>query len=256
MPDPRERFTGTVDNYEKYRPSYPPELIEWIVATSGIPPRGVIVDVGCGTGLSTRLFGSRGFEVIGIDPNEAMLARASAAGGAAYRKGEAAATGLEPGSVDLIVGGQSFHWFDLAPTFREFRRILRPAGGCAAFWNVRSTEEPFLEEYEAILRRHSADYATVGRHDDAIPRVRAHPEVEDPREAAFSNRVLMDFDGVLGRAWSSSYVVHGVKDKTRFDAELKSAFDRHQRNGAVPFVYRTEVIAWRLTPLPNPAGSA
>src|SRR5688572_16290540 len=138
MKDSRERFTATVDNYEKYRPTYPSELIDWVVATSGIGPGARVADLGCGTGISTRLFAARGFNVIGIDPNEEMLKRAIRAGGAEYRKGEASATGLGDRSVDLIVGGQAFHWFDLAPTFREFRRILKPHGRCAAFWNVRS----------------------------------------------------------------------------------------------------------------------
>jgi SAM-dependent methyltransferase len=245
MPDPRDRFTATVDNYEKFRPSYPAELIDWVLALAG--PRPKILDIGCGTGISTRLFAGRGLDVVGVDPNESMLARAIAAGGATYRKGEAAATGLEDRSVDLIVGGQAFHWFDLGPTFREFRRILKPDGWCAAFWNVRSLTDPFLEEYEAILRRHSEDYAKIGAHDDAVSKIRAHPEIREPREAAFPYRQSMDFDGVLGRAWSSSYVVHGVKDRVAFDGELRSAYDRHQRAGTVNFVYRTEVIAWRLT---------
>ncbi|HZL73515.1 MAG TPA: methyltransferase domain-containing protein, partial [Planctomycetota bacterium] len=174
-----------------------------------------------------------------------MLKRAIRAGGAEYRKGEAAATGLDDRSVDVIVGGQAFHWFDLGPTFREFRRILKPGGWCAAFWNVRSMTDPFLEEYEAVLRRHSDDYAKVGAHDDAVGKIRAHPEVRDPREAGFACTQTLDFDGVLGRAWSSSYVVHGVKDRAAFDSDLKSAYDRHQKRGAVDFIYRTEVIAWR-----------
>jgi SAM-dependent methyltransferase len=245
MPDPRERFTETVDNYEKYRPSYPPALIDWIVAAAGLRPRARILDIGCGTGISTRLFAARDFDVIGVDPNESMLARAKAAGGN-YRKGECASTGLEDRSVDLVVGGQAFHWFDLPAAFREFSRILKPGGWCAAFWNVRSIGEPFQDEYEAILRRHSSDYAQVGAHDDAVGKIRTRAEIRDARESAFPNRQSLDFDGLLGRAWSSSYVVHGVKDKSAFDGELRRAFDLHKRKGFVDIVYRTEAIAWRL----------
>ena len=246
MKDPRERFTETVDNYEKFRPGYPGEMVDWIVTELKVAPDARVADLGCGTGISTRLFASRGFRVVGIDPNEGMLNRARRAGGAEYAKGEATATGLEDRSVDLIVGGQSFHWFDLTPAFREFRRILKPGGGCAAFWNVRSTEDAFLGEYETILRGHSPEYAAIGTHDDAVTFIRKHPEARDPRGAAFPNRQTMDFEGVLGRAWSSSYVVHGVKDRAAFDADLKAAFDRHQRGGVVDFIYRTEVVAWRL----------
>jgi SAM-dependent methyltransferase len=245
MKDSRERFTATAGNYEKYRPSYPSELVDWVMATCGLGPISRIADVGCGTGISTRLFAARGLEVVGIDPNEAMLDRARRAGGGTFLKGEAAATGLAPASVDAIVGGQAFHWFDLESAFREFRRILKPGGWCAAFWNVRIKGDAFLDDYEAILHRHSAEYAKVGAHDDAVGRLRGHPEVRQPKEAAFPNHQLLDFDGLLGRAWSSSYVVHGVRNRTDFDAAIKAAFDRHQKNGTVDFVYRTEVIAWR-----------
>jgi len=246
MKDSRERFTATVDNYEKYRPTYPPDLIDWIVTTCEMGPTSRIADVGCGTGISTRLFAARGLDVVGIDPNEAMLDRARRAGGGTFVKGEAAATGLDPASIDAIVGGQAFHWFDLEPTFREFRRILKPGGWCAAFWNVRSMEPGFLGDYESTLNRHSAEYAKVGAHDDAVGRLRNHPEVHDPKLAVFPNLQRLDLEGVLGRAWSSSYIVHGVKDRASFDADLKAAFDRHQKGGTVDFVYRTEVIAWRL----------
>lgn len=111
---------------------------------------------------------------------------------------------------------------------------------------MRSVGEPFLTEYEETLRRHSADYANIGRHDDARLRIRASPEIVDVRDADFENRQLLDWEGVLGRAWSSSYVVHGVKNRGAFDGELARAFERHQKNGVVEFVYKTEAIAWRL----------
>ena len=77
-------------------------------------------------------------------------------------------------------------------------------------------------------------------------RIRARPDIREAREAAFPNRQELDFDGLLGRAWSSSYVVHGVKDKAAFDGDLRRAFDRHERNAVIDIVYRTEVIAWSL----------
>lgn len=252
MKDPRERFIGTADNYEKYRPSYPPELIDWIVTTSEIGPGARIADLGCGTGISTRLFAARGFDVVGIDPNPEMLARAERAGGASYRKGEAAATGLEDRSVDLIVGGQAFHWFDLGPVFREFRRILKPGRWCAAFWNLRSKSTPFLEEYDAVLLRHSSEYGKLVADEDLVPRIRNSREILEPREAEFTNRQAFDLEGLLGRAGSSSYVVHGVKDRAPFDAALNDLFDRHQKNGLVEFLYRTVAIAWKLEASPTP----
>src|SRR5262245_19448110 len=100
--DPRERFTQTADRYDRYRPSYPGALIDWIIKTAGLSPGAPVADIGCGTGISSRLFAAQGYEVIGIDPNQETLSRArQAGGGARYLCGEASATGLGAAEVDL-----------------------------------------------------------------------------------------------------------------------------------------------------------
>src|SRR4051812_17140317 len=130
--DPRRRFSVTAGLYEKYRPTYPAEIIDWLVAEAGLLAGAQVVDVGCGTGIATRLFAARGFNVIGVDPNEEMLTKAKALGGARYERGDAAATGLQNGAADLIFAAQAFHWFAIEPTLREWRRVLRSGGSGAA----------------------------------------------------------------------------------------------------------------------------
>lgn len=80
---PTERFTGLATIYGQARPTYPPELVRWCLEQAPTP--GVIVDLGCGTGISTRLFATTGHPVIGIDPNGDMLATARAEGAQDYR---------------------------------------------------------------------------------------------------------------------------------------------------------------------------
>jgi len=87
-----ERFTGLANIYGKARPTYPVELVRWCLEQAPSPQ--LIVDLGCGTGISTRLFASTGHPVIGIDPNADMLATTRAEGAQDYRMGTSEHTGL------------------------------------------------------------------------------------------------------------------------------------------------------------------
>jgi ubiquinone/menaquinone biosynthesis C-methylase UbiE len=241
--DPHTRFTATAERYHAYRPSYPPALVDWVLALPGLPERPVVADVACGTGITTRLFAARDCEVIGVDPNEEMLAYARA-GGARVSKGTAEATGLPSATVDLVTVGQGFHWFDLEAALRELARILRPSGWCAAFWNTRA-RSAFLDGYERLLLESSTEYARIKTPEQTIEEIRAAPGVASVRTAEFANAQVLDRAGVFGRAHSSSYVAHGVADREGFDRALAELFDAHHTAGVVEFAYRALVIAWQ-----------
>jgi SAM-dependent methyltransferase len=246
MLDSRERFSAAAGLYDRFRPSYPRELVDWIVASSRLEPGALVADVGCGTGISTRLFADRGFDVVGIDPNEAMLSRARSAGGARYVSGEAVATGLSDHSIDLVTVAQAFHWFDVAGALEEFRRVLKVSGCCAAFWNARSTETAFMTEYDAVLRRHSREYAILESHEGTLARIEGSEGVVDRRRAEFPHSQRLDREAFLGRVFSSSYVVHGVADRGALEAALGELFEKHHSGGVVEFRYRSVGLCFRL----------
>lgn len=246
MKDPRERFTETAADYDRWRPGYPPELLDWLVGTCGLAAGARAADVGCGTGISTRLLAARGFDVVGIDPNEAMLEKARARGGARYLRGEAARTGLPDAAFDLVAAAQAFHWFDVSSTLAEWRRILKPGGWAAAFWNERTKDTPFLRGYEALLRELSAEYPEVAGGGAALAALRGAPGVRDWREARFPSSQSLDREGLLGRARSSSYVAHGVADRAAFERRLDELFRRHAEDGRVEFRYEAVAACWRL----------
>jgi SAM-dependent methyltransferase len=245
MLDPRDRFSATADLYDKHRPSYPSDLIDWIVATTGLVAGATVADVGCGTGISTRLLAGRGFDVVGVDPNEAMLAQARASGGARYVRGEAVATGLPTGAVALVTVAQAFHWFDLAGSLTEFARVLVPGGWCAVFWNVRAPTSGFMTDYDALLSSHSREYGLVERPEATAARLRRSDRVRDLREAEFAYSQTFDEPSFIGRVFSSSYVAHGVPDPPALDRALRELFARHQRGGAVAFQYRSLGLCFR-----------
>jgi SAM-dependent methyltransferase len=262
--DPRERFSANAETYARCRPSYPPALRDFLLGLLPEAPSGVtnasaaapvIADIGCGTGISTRLIAGPGRRVIGIDPNREMLAEAERstppALGVEYRPGEATATGLSPASVALITVAQAFHWFDLEPTLAEFARILVPGGRCAAYWNIRDdSNSPFLRDYEALLHRWSSEYKAVTGGDAMLERLAESAAIDPIATAAFAHVQPHDREGFFGRVNSSSYVTHGIAagDRPAFDREIDALFDRHARAGVVEFAYQSRVLAFEILP--------
>ena len=130
-----ERFTGFGAQYDEVRPSAPDALADLLCPLARCAKPALVVDLGCGTGLSTRYWTTRAEAVIGIDPTEAMRSRAEAMGGAniRYQQGYSHATGLADECADLVVCAQSLHWMEPGATFAESARILREGGVFAAY---------------------------------------------------------------------------------------------------------------------------
>jgi ubiquinone/menaquinone biosynthesis C-methylase UbiE len=241
--EPSERFTGLSTPYAQGRPDYPMETIRWCVGQLDAPPN-LIVDVGCGTGISTRAFAALGHRVVGIDPNVDMLTTATGQGSAEYLAGTSTGTGLPDACADLIVAAQAFHWFEFPATLREFARIGREHAVCAAFWNIRSTDSPFASGYEELLRRHSTEYEANDRALRTIARLK---EILGGKvqEHNVQHGIRMDLDRLRALAMSSSYVKHGVSDMPAFTAELDMLFHANADRGAVEMRYTTAALAWR-----------
>jgi len=163
---PTERFSSRVEDYVRSRPSYPRAAIDLLATRCALSPAAVVADIGSGTGILTELLLESGARVIGVEPNDAMRAAAEARLGAQARfrsvNGTAEATTLPPASIDLLVAGQAFHWFDVDKARREALRLLRSAGFAALLWNERPPEATaFLADYEALLLRHAAEYGEI-----------------------------------------------------------------------------------------------
>lgn len=130
--DSTRRFSNRVANYVRARPRYPRAALDLLVRQIGLAPEWVIADVGSGTGFSAELFVNNGNLVYGVEPNREMrqAAEVHLGGFANFRSvdGTAEATGLDEGSVDCVVAGQAFHWFDAAKARAEFF-VQRHKGG-------------------------------------------------------------------------------------------------------------------------------
>jgi SAM-dependent methyltransferase len=250
--DPTRRFSSRVENYIKYRPGYPPSVVELLADECGLTPASVVADVGSGTGILSELLLRNGNRVYGVEPNREMR-EAGARLLSAYEKfvsveGRAEATTLPGASVDFVTAGQSLHWFDPEGARREFLRILRPGGWAVAVWNSWNTEaSPFLEDYERMLFEYGTDYSEVSAKYAEEELLRKFFGPEGFREKTFANRQVFDFEGLRGRLVSSSYSPEpGHPNFEPMMRELQAVFERHQQGGLVSFDYETKVFYGQL----------
>lgn len=163
--DSTSRFSNRVEDYVKYRPNYPQAVIPLLQNKYRIMKDQLIADIGAGTGISSRLFLEAGYDVIGVEPNKEMREK-SLVLLELYQNfkaidGTAESTRLDTHSIDVVVAGQAFHWFDSAKTNREFQRILKKGGQIILLWNERMTKSPFEIAYDELIVRHGKDYVTV-----------------------------------------------------------------------------------------------
>lgn len=255
MDDPTRRFSNRVDNYIRYRPSYPAAVLDPL-RQRGLTAEWVIADIGSGPGNLTRLFLDNGNPVYGVEPNTEMRQ----AGERLLQdypaftsvEGTAEATTLPDDSVDLVVAGQAFHWFDHQRARSEFERILKPPRLVALMWNERRlASTPFLAAYERLLREYGTDYAQV-RHRAAADAAdtAALQEFFAPHGyelASFTNEQVFDVEGLRGRLLSSSYApTAGQPGHDAMLEALRSLFDAHQTDGVVTLEYDTRVYDGRI----------
>jgi SAM-dependent methyltransferase len=248
----RERFTDRVADYERYRPGYPPALVEHLRASGALPPNAAVADIGAGTGISTALFLNAGCTVFAIEPNAAMRKAAEAKLGdrAGFRSIDALAeaTTLPDASVDLVAAGTAFHWFDRERARPEFARIQRPGGRVALFWNTRSLESPFMRDLEAVLRAHIPEYAASNARERASePALREFFGAGWIGHTAFPNPQPLDLDALLGRVASSSYSPRaGDPAREPLFADLRTLFERRADGRHVAMLYDTHLYLGRL----------
>ncbi|CAN5695172.1 class I SAM-dependent methyltransferase [soil metagenome] len=251
--DSTQRFSSRVANYVKYRPTYPPAVLDILTEHCDLISDSLIADVGSGTGLLTELFLKHGNHVFGVEPNREMR-EAGERLLAAYPNftsvdGTAEATTLPDQIIDFVTAGQAFHWFDVAKTRPEFKRILKPQGWVALVWNVRQTNAtPFMREYEQLVHNYAIDIENTSQEYRVNEQVlTAFYGSGGYRQVNSAYRQVFDFAGVKGRLLSSSYMPDiGQPTHTAMLEDLATLFQTHQVNDAVAIEYETRVYFGHL----------
>lgn len=253
--DSKQRFSNRVADYVRYRPGYPREVLDVLHAWCKLRPEHTIADVGSGTGILSKLFLEHGNRVFGVEPNAEMRSTGEellrSYKGFTSVAGSAEATTLPPECVDFVAAAQAFHWFDPAPTRREFQRILKPEGRVIVLWNERMLDETaFLRDYEALLRCFATDYERIHESYPRAEQMLAFFGTNEFTSHSLPNFQEFDFQGLSGRLRSSSYAP--AQDHPQFVpmmAELNRIFVKHQNNGTVRMEYRTRIYTGKLDSL-------
>ncbi|HEX6461182.1 MAG TPA: methyltransferase domain-containing protein [Thermoleophilaceae bacterium] len=132
-----QSFAEVADAYERGRPDYPPAVVGALAAELGLAPGAPVLDLAAGTGKLTTALVRAGFDVVAVEPQEALCEVLSAKVGAErVKRGTAEAIPLPDASVAAVTVADGFHWFDQAAALREIRRVLQPSGGLAVLFNV------------------------------------------------------------------------------------------------------------------------
>lgn len=256
----RSAFEGLADRYARFRPGYPDEAIRaiWDYALEAEPAGSELValDVGAGTGISTRALAAAappGTRIVGIEPNASMRreAQRGAAGDSRVRyvDGSAEEVPAEAASAFLVLVGQSIQWFDRPAFYRQAARVLEPGGALAIVQNNRDWgTSPMLAAYEDFLEQGNPGYSRFYRAFDLEAELRRLPDFEQVRvrRAGWTRR--MPLDDFLGMTTSSTKMAPIIEARGSDAAlgQLRARLAPHVDDpGAVAVPYVTEVFLAR-----------
>lgn len=232
-----DKFSGKADDYDRYRPTYPTELADWLFARTNAK---TVADIGAGTGKFTKLLLAKAEKVIAVEPNGDMLKKL-------YRNvptaqiinASAENTSIADGSVDLVTAATAFHWFDEDKFKAECKRILAPNGRIAIIFNEKIVDD-LIRECDEISRIYCGYKGHAGKRSsaegDAFLRNEYFSEVE---YAEFEHSVCYDEDGFVGNTLSRSYALK--PDDIGYDGyvwELRQLFKKMNDFGSVELKYK------------------
>lgn len=246
--DSTKRFSNRVEDYVKYRPHYPREIVSFLADQYDLDNSNIIADIGAGTGISSLPFLEEGYKVMAVEPNKEMLDKAIELLGNypnfSSAPGTAENTTLKNHSVDAVIAGQAFHWFDREKCKLEFRRILKNGGLLALIWNERLIETSFEIAYDALILKHARDYVKVDHRNIHTEDIALFFDPAPVDLNIFSNKQVFDFEGLKGRLLSSSYMpAPGDPGYEAMIEDLEVLFHRFKENELIVINYATKLYS-------------
>jgi len=238
-----KKFSKKAEVYSRYRPSYPKQVIEILGTEIGFNKNKIVADIGSGTGLLSQIFLDNGNFVYGIEPNDEMRSYAEK-NLSNYRNFVslnrlAENTGLPDNSIDLVTAGQALHWFDPDHARSEFSRILKkkPKGYVMIIYNERKKKDVIMDDYDTLVERNASKSETPDIDSNYLTKFFA---TKDYKEFTIPNEQVLDYDGLVGRATSASYLPSkGEQGFESLEKDLKELFDKYSQNGKIAMRYET-----------------
>ena len=216
MPARARSFGGVAEQYERARPGYPEDAVDWLVGEARS-----VVDLAAGTGKLTRQLVARGLDVTAVEPSAEMLAL--------LRRRVPAATSIEgsaeeiplPESVaDAVLVAQAFHWFDRPAALREIARVLRPGGVLGLVWNDRDDEVPWVARLSRLIG------SEQDPESDPVEEIQPTGLFGPVEEKRFRLEHRLDRETLLDLVASRSYVaVQPPEGRAEILAAVSALFD-------------------------------
>ncbi|MCM1330127.1 MAG: class I SAM-dependent methyltransferase [Ruminococcus sp.] len=228
-----EKFTGKADAYDKYRPTYPAELIDWLYEKTRAE---TVADIGAGTGIFTKCLSEKPWIITAVEPNGDMLEKLRGnVSGIEIINAPAENTGIAPASVDLVTAAQAFHWFDREKFKAECMRILVPDGRLALVW-YNHGKNGFTDRRDEVFLKYCGTHRSAAYRENAVSRESLlesgyFSEVEYFRADYGMNMTEEQF---VGYSVSHSYSLKkGDGGYEKFVFALREVFAEFQRGNAV-----------------------
>jgi SAM-dependent methyltransferase len=241
-------FDGLEGTYRRYRPDYPDRLLavlrEWVGPADGLEST-LVLDVGAGTGISTRAIARAlgdAFEYVGVEPNVPMRSEAVRVGGppaCRYVDGTAEALPFEDESARVVAAAQALQWFDRQDFYAEARRVLATDGVLAIVQNNRRWQDSsFLDRYERFLEEHSAGYNRDYRSFPIAEELAALSGFGPPLDVSETWIRPMSTDEFIGMSLSSTKMARAVQKlgEERAISILRSLAKEEGEELRIPYV--------------------
>jgi ubiquinone/menaquinone biosynthesis C-methylase UbiE len=237
-------FDTSAERYDRVRPGYPREAIEWFISVLGIGPGRTVVDLAAGTGKLTRPLLETGARVVAVEPSDGMLAVLRRVAPAAEAlAGTAERIPLPDASADAVLVAQAFHWFDHDTAIPEIHRVLRPGAGLGLVYNRRVLTDPAHAALERAIKPWGSD---TPRHRDRVwaDAIERTPLFEPVAENELANDQELPPGGLVERAASISYIA-ALPEETRREALAELERFEAAAPGPIVLPHVCELFAFR-----------
>lgn len=205
-------FGRAAEAYERSRPTYPADALDWVAEAVPLAAGDNVVDLGAGTGKLTRLLVARGYQVVAVEPIDGM--RAVLAGRvpqARVLQGTAEKIPVPDESARAVTAAQAFHWFDPERAEPEIARVLEPNGALVIVWNVRDKQDSLQARLEELMDRYRGEYP----NKNARPDKWGDDHLFVPEYRAFRHEHLLDAETFVERVASVSWIASLPEDENR-----------------------------------------